>query len=89
MYTDIKKFIHLSDEIIAAKKKNQPIVALESTIITHGMPAPDNYEIALEAEHLIRRNGCVPATIAILDGKIKFKRQIKINPHFSTLCNMW
>ena len=71
MYRDIKKLIHLSDEIIAAKKNNLPIVALESTIITHGMPAPDNYEIALEAEHLIRRNECVPATIAILDGIIK------------------
>ena len=71
MLTDIKKFIHFSDEVHAAKENNLPIVALESTIITHGMPAPDNYEIALEAESLIRRNSCVPATIAILDGIIK------------------
>ena len=47
------------------------IVALESTIISHGMPYPQNVEMAREVEQIIRDNGAVPATIAIMDGKIK------------------
>ena len=63
--------IFISNEVALAKKTQKPIVALESTIITHGMPYPENYETALEAESLIRKAGCVPATIAIVRGKIK------------------
>ncbi|CAK1548530.1 unnamed protein product [Leptosia nina] len=59
-----------SDEIQSAKKDNKPIVALESTIITHGMPYPKNLETALEVENIIREQGAVPATVAILKGQI-------------------
>ena len=71
MLKNFETLIHFSDEVIFAKKNNVPIVALESTIITHGMPAPENFNTALEAEALIRRNSCVPATIAIIQGQVK------------------
>lgn len=62
--------LHFSPEVAAAKKAGQPIVALESTIITHGMPWPQNVETAREVETVIRENGAVPATIAILEGRL-------------------
>ncbi|MFK5979137.1 MAG: pseudouridine-5'-phosphate glycosidase [Rhizobiaceae bacterium] len=58
-------------KIQQALRKNEPVVALESTIITHGMPWPKNIETALEVEETIRKNGALPATIAVLDGVIK------------------
>ncbi|KAK2582258.1 hypothetical protein KPH14_004604 [Odynerus spinipes] len=58
------------DDIIAAKKNLQPIVALESTIITHGMPYPDNFKTAIRVEDAVKRQGAVPATIGIIDGNI-------------------
>ncbi|SDH68872.1 pseudouridine-5'-phosphate glycosidase [Alteribacillus persepolensis] len=61
----------LSEEVRDAVQKNKPVVALESTIISHGMPYPQNVETALEVEELIRNNGAVPATIAVIHGKIK------------------
>ncbi len=63
--------IHYSDEVQNARERNLPIVALESTIISHGMPYPINVETAREVEAIVREQGAVPATIAILDGKIK------------------
>ncbi|WP_214480684.1 pseudouridine-5'-phosphate glycosidase [Bacillus sp. SM2101] len=60
-----------SEEVTKAIEEKKPVVALESTIISHGMPYPQNVETAKEVEALIRDNGAVPATIAILDGKIK------------------
>ncbi|XP_053602036.1 uncharacterized protein LOC128670418 [Plodia interpunctella] len=59
-----------SEEVLRAKSKNKPIVALESTIITHGMPYPKNLETALEVEEIIRERGATPATIAILKGQL-------------------
>ncbi|CAH4030793.1 unnamed protein product [Pieris brassicae] len=59
-----------SDEVRTAKNDNKPIVALESTIITHGMPYPKNLETAMEVEDIIRKQGAVPATIAILKGQL-------------------
>lgn len=59
-----------SPEVETARKIGQPIVALESTIITHGMPWPQNVETAREVEAVIRENDAVPATIAILDGRL-------------------
>ena len=67
----MEKYITYSEEVINALKNNLPIVALESTIISHGMPYPKNLETAIQCEEVIRNNGCVPATIAILDGKLK------------------
>ena len=61
----------LSKEVELAVKNNQPVVALESTIISHGMPYPDNVKMALEVEAIIRKNGAIPATIAIIEGVIK------------------
>ena len=61
----------LSPEVEAAKAERRPIVALESTIITHGMPAPENVETALACEADIRAEGAVPATIAVIDGAIR------------------
>lgn len=60
--------ITYAPEVTAAKKKNLPIVALESTIITHGMPYPQNVETARRVEQTIRDGGAVPATMAVLDG---------------------
>jgi pseudouridine-5'-phosphate glycosidase len=60
-----------SPEVEAAKAAGKPVVALESTIVTHGMPYPDNVETARAVEAEIRSRGAVPATIAVLDGKIR------------------
>ncbi len=59
-----------SEEIREARETGQPIVALESTIITHGMPYPQNVEVAQDVENVVRQNGATPATIAILDGSL-------------------
>lgn len=67
----LENWLEFSAEVQEAKKANKPIVALESTIISHGMPYPQNVETAKEVEEIIRKNGAVPATIAILNGKIK------------------
>ena len=63
--------IILSVEVKEALKNNLPVVALESTIISHGMPYPKNVETAMSLEKIIRDNGAIPATIAIINGKIK------------------
>ncbi|KAB0540570.1 pseudouridine-5'-phosphate glycosidase [Pseudochrobactrum algeriensis] len=62
--------MHFSDEVRAALDKGAPVVALESTIITHGMPFPQNLEMARKVEAVIRENGATPATIAVLKGEI-------------------
>ncbi|MBX8802405.1 pseudouridine-5'-phosphate glycosidase [Pseudochrobactrum asaccharolyticum] len=62
--------MHFSDEVRNALDKGAPVVALESTIITHGMPFPQNLEMARKVEDVIRANGAVPATIAVLKGEI-------------------
>src|SRR5699024_3582030 len=67
----MKQYLSYSEEVLAAKENNQPIVALESTIISHDMPYPTNVETARLVEKLIRDNGAVTTTIAIMDGKIK------------------
>jgi len=60
--------IRISDEVKKALADNRPVVALESTIISHGLPRPRNYEAAVEFEEILRSQGVTPATIAILDG---------------------
>jgi pseudouridine-5'-phosphate glycosidase len=65
------KYMDVSDEVQAALDGSKPVLALESTIITHGMPHPQNLETALAAEQTCRKAGAVPATIAVLDGRIK------------------
>jgi pseudouridylate synthase len=63
--------LELSPEVAAARRDKRPIVALESTIITHGMPYPQNLETAQSLEATVRAGGAVPATIAVLDGRFK------------------
>lgn len=65
------KYLSVSDEVKSALTDNKPVVALESTIISHGMPYPRNLETALLVENTVRDNGAVPATIAIINGVIK------------------
>lgn len=60
--------IKISEEVKNALKNNIPVVALESTIISHGMPYPENVKTALNVEKIIRDNGCIPATIGIING---------------------
>lgn len=68
---NLAKYLEISKEIKDALENNKPVVALESTIISHGMPYPQNVETALKVEEIVRKNGAVPATIAILNGKLK------------------
>ena len=67
----MNKYLDLSPEVAAALKEGKSVVALESTIISHGMPYPQNVETALKVEQTIRENGAVPATIAIIGGRLK------------------
>src|SRR3954466_9089933 len=64
------QFLSFSPEVAAARAAGKPVVALESTIISHGMPYPQNVQTAREVEQVIRDAGAVPATIAIIDGRI-------------------
>ena len=66
----MEKAIKLSTDVAIALKAGKPVVALESTIISHGLPRPSNLEVALECERIVRDAGAIPATIALLDGKI-------------------
>ncbi|MGW9816087.1 pseudouridine-5'-phosphate glycosidase [Staphylococcus cohnii] len=67
----MKQYIEFSTEVAQAKADKKPIVALESTIISHGMLYPQNVEMATTVENIIREYGAIPATIALIDGKIK------------------
>lgn len=69
--TDLKKYLEISPEVQKALDEGRPVVALESTIISHGMPYPQNVETALNVEKIIRDNGAVPATTAIIGGKLR------------------
>jgi len=64
-------YLEISPEVNEALSHGQPVVALESTIISHGMPYPQNVATALQVEAQVRAHGAVPATIAIVDGKLK------------------
>jgi len=67
----LPKFVDVHKDVLNALNDKVPVVALESTIITHGMPFPDNIEMAISVEEEIRARGAVPATIAVLDGRLK------------------
>ena len=69
--TELPEFLDVSEEVSSALYDRKPVVALESTIITHGMPFPNNVEMATSVEDLIRGKGVIPATIAVLDGRLK------------------
>lgn len=67
----LEKYLNINPEVAKALKEGKPVVALESTIISHGMPYPKNVKTAMNVEKIIRDNGAIPATIAILKGKLK------------------
>lgn len=67
----LPRFVDVQEDVMNALEQNMPVVALESTIITHGMPFPDNVEMATAVEDEIRARGAVPATIAVIDGRLK------------------
>ena len=67
----MNKYLDVKPEVREAIEAGRPVVALESTIISHGMPYPQNVETALNVEQIIRDNGAVPATIAIIGGRLK------------------
>ena len=67
----MNKYLDIAPEVAEALKNGKPVVALESTIISHGMPYPKNVETAMLVEKTIRDNGAVPATIAIIGGRLK------------------
>ena len=67
----MNKYLDVNPEVAAALAAGKPVVALESTIISHGMPYPQNVQTALNVERIIRENGAVPATIAIIGGRLK------------------
>ena len=71
MNMKINPYLDVNPEVAAAIAQGKPVVALESTIISHGMPYPQNVETALNVERIIRENGAVPATIAIIGGRLK------------------
>ena len=67
---NLEKYLVVAPEVKAALEAGKPVVALESTIISHGMPYPKNVQTALEVERIVRESGAVPATIAIIGGKL-------------------
>jgi pseudouridine-5'-phosphate glycosidase len=67
----MNKYLDIAPEVRQALEEGRPVVALESTIISHGMPYPQNVETALNVEKILRENGAVPATVAIIGGRLK------------------
>ena len=67
----VNNYLDIATQVQEALDNQQPIVALESTIISHGMPYPQNVETALQVESIVKQNGAIPATIAIIDGRLK------------------
>ena len=67
----LNRYLDIAPEVKKALDEGKPVVALESTIISHGMPYPQNKETALKVEEIIRSCGAVPATIAIIGGRLK------------------
>ena len=66
-----KSYFEISEEIQIALKDKKPVVALESTLISHGLPYPINLDVAKSSMNAVRSSGSIPATIAIINGKIK------------------
>ena len=68
---ELNKYIDIQPEVAQALTENEPVVALESTILSHGMPYPENLSFAAEVERTVRSEGVIPATMAIVGGRIK------------------
>ena len=85
----MSSFLNILPEVQQAIENNQPIVALESTIISHGMPYPKNVETALAVEQIIKDNGAVPATIAIINGQCCVGLSKELIEIFGKEKNVW
>lgn len=83
------KFLAIHPEVKNALDTGQPVVALESTIISHGMPYPQNLETATQVEEIVRTNGAIPATIAIFDGQCHAGLDKKQLEHFASARDVW
>jgi pseudouridylate synthase len=83
------QFLHIQPEVAEALQKGKPVVALESTIISHGMPYPKNVETALAVEQIVRDNGAIPATIAIINGKCCVGLSAAEIENFGQASNVW
>ncbi len=70
-HTPLQHYLQLSDEVESALAAKQPVVALESTVISHGLPYPDNLTLARRLEAIVRENGAIPATVALADGRVR------------------
>ncbi|HEX9027744.1 MAG TPA: pseudouridine-5'-phosphate glycosidase, partial [Anaerolineales bacterium] len=70
MPNSLPPFFSLSSEVLHAQSMDLPLVALESTVITHGLPHPENLQLAQEMEEQVRGMGAVPATVAVLEGRV-------------------
>ena len=68
---ELNKYLSITPEIKEALEAGKPVVALESTILSHGMPYPENVEFAHKVEEIVRGEGAIPATTAIIGGKLK------------------
>jgi len=84
MIVQMNKYIDVLPEVKAALDSNAPVVALESTIISHGMPYPQNLECAKDCEMIIRENGATPATVAVINGRIKIGLSDEQLEYFAT-----
>lgn len=80
----MRRFLTYTDEVTRALDSRAPIVALETTILSHGMPYPQNVETALAVEAIVREEGCVPATIAVIGGRIHVGLSGEELEHFGT-----
>jgi len=85
----MQSFLEIHPDVRDALAEGNPIVALESTIISHGMPYPQNLDTALEVEEIVRSNGAVPATIAIMDGKCYAGLTKKQLEYFASAKDVW
>ena len=82
-------FLAIQPEVKTALAEGKPVVALESTIISHGMPYPQNIKTALEVEEIVRKNGAVPATIAIFNGKCHAGLSNEQLEYFASAKDVW
>jgi len=85
----MNSFLEIHPEVKQALSENNPVVALESTIISHGMPHPQNINTAIEVENIVRDNGAFPATIAILNGKCHVGLTKEQLEYFAAAENVW
>jgi len=85
----MNQYLHINPEVESALRSNKPVVALESTIISHGMPYPKNVETAMRVEQIVRDNGAVPATIGVMNGKCVVGMTREEIETFGQASNVW